>query len=58
MEFVKGIKDEVFRFYEEMFKDPDSNRPTLDGIQFKALSQVQSQIIEEPFIEKEIKSTI
>lgn len=39
----------LFNFFEKMFKEHNNNIPTLDGINFKGLTNVQSQLIEEPF---------
>lgn len=33
------LKDEVFKFYDERFKEVEEERPRLDGVSFKKISQ-------------------
>lgn len=58
MESVEGIKGEVFSHLEKLFKEPDCSRPLLDGIAFISLTVSQSLLIEEPFLEVEIKADV
>lgn len=58
MESVRGIKGEVFSLFGKRFKEPDSNIPTLDGIEFKALTIAKSHLIKEPFTKVKIKAAM
>lgn len=52
------IKEEVTRFYSQLYAENDYNRPTLNDIGFKALSNEEGELLEAPFTEFEIKNAV
>ncbi|GKV27405.1 hypothetical protein SLEP1_g36578 [Rubroshorea leprosula] len=55
---VAKIKDEVARYFEELFTEEKWERPKLDGIGFNKISEVDNDTLTAAFSEKEIKETV
>ncbi|XP_058767333.1 uncharacterized protein LOC131641013 [Vicia villosa] len=58
LESVAEIKEEVRNFYAKLYSESDYNRPVLNGISFKALSEVEVSVLEVPFTEVEIRNAV
>jgi len=52
------VKEEVRRFFARRFQEDDFDRPTLDGISFKAINSMQNDMLVERFKEEEIKRVV
>ncbi|XP_057432140.1 uncharacterized protein LOC130724887 [Lotus japonicus] len=52
-----NIKKEAMIFFENKFRSEEWDRPTLDGVQFKRLSQGDNTLLLSTFSEEEIKAT-
>jgi len=58
VEQVEELKKEVKNHFEERFQETNFNRPVLDGVEFKQLSEEEKMELEEPFSEEEVKEAI
>ncbi|GKV07422.1 hypothetical protein SLEP1_g19203 [Rubroshorea leprosula] len=50
---VAQIKEEVVKYFKKMFTEEKWNRPKLDGINFKQISQTDNELLMAPFTEEE-----
>ncbi|GKV35771.1 hypothetical protein SLEP1_g43991 [Rubroshorea leprosula] len=55
---VAEIKNEVAKYFEELFKEEKWERPKLDGIDFKRISEADNDILTAAFSEKEVKEAV
>ncbi|GKU96316.1 hypothetical protein SLEP1_g9566 [Rubroshorea leprosula] len=55
---VDEVKEGVANYFEDMFKDEGWERPTLDGIHFNKISQVESCMLSTKFSEEEIYKAV
>lgn len=55
---VAEIKEEVRRHFSSQFKEEKSVRPTLDGVQFKSISSLESERLIEDFTMEEVKEAV
>lgn len=58
LEEVEEVKDEVKRFFEDSYKEDDSERLILDGIEFQRITREDNFSILAPFTKEEIKEEI
>ncbi|XP_058749036.1 uncharacterized protein LOC131621996 [Vicia villosa] len=52
---VEEVKEEVFRHFSSKFEETDEVRPSLDGINFNKIREVDVNFLERPFLREEIK---
>lgn len=57
-EDVQEIKSEVFKFYQNKFKEPRSSRPLFINSRFKRISDEQAEFLESPILIGEVKAAI
>ncbi|GKV16062.1 hypothetical protein SLEP1_g26767 [Rubroshorea leprosula] len=55
---VKEIKEEVAKYFKELFSEEAWQRPKLDGIRVNQISQAENELLVVDFEEKEIKEAI
>lgn len=55
---IEKIKKEASNFFKNIFKEEYHNRPTFDGLEFKALSPEQAASLILPFLNDEIDNAI
>ncbi|GKV16405.1 hypothetical protein SLEP1_g27052 [Rubroshorea leprosula] len=55
---VVEIKNEVAKYFEELFTEEKWERPKLDGIDFKRISEADNDILTVAFSEKEVKEAV
>ncbi|GKV29210.1 hypothetical protein SLEP1_g38156 [Rubroshorea leprosula] len=55
---VAEIKEQAAQYFEEMFAEEKWQRPKLDGIKFKQISQADNDLLMAAFSEEEIKSAV
>ncbi|GKV29753.1 hypothetical protein SLEP1_g38652 [Rubroshorea leprosula] len=55
---VAEIKNEVAKYFEELFTEEKWERPKLDGVGFKRISEADNDILIAAFSEKEIKEAV
>lgn len=55
---VGEVKDEVRRYYSDIYVETDSHHPSLSEVQFKALSLKEAGLLELPFSKAEIKEVV
>ncbi|GKV44307.1 hypothetical protein SLEP1_g51499 [Rubroshorea leprosula] len=55
---VAEIKNEVATYFEELFTEEKWERPKLDGIDFKRISEADNDILTAVFSEKEVKEAV
>ncbi|XP_058739172.1 uncharacterized protein LOC131611064 [Vicia villosa] len=58
LETIGEVKEEVRRYYSDIYVDIDSHHLSLTRVQFKALSQEEARSLELPFSETEIKEAV
>ncbi|KAI5403769.1 hypothetical protein KIW84_051070 [Lathyrus oleraceus] len=58
LEGVEDIKSEIFNHFKSHFTEPMENRPTLDGLNFNALSVEDRELLEAQFQVDEIKDIV
>lgn len=49
------VKKEVKRHFEDMFKEPVALRPSLSGLPFQMLDDIDRGMLETPFIIDDLK---
>ncbi|GJZ28976.1 hypothetical protein Tco_0573623 [Tanacetum coccineum] len=54
----KDIKQTVFNYYQGVFKETNSNRPSFASGRFRRLSQGDASLLEAPFEDEEIWSAV
>ncbi|GKV48455.1 hypothetical protein SLEP1_g55268 [Rubroshorea leprosula] len=55
---VKEIKEEVAKYFKDLFSEEVWQRPKLDGIRVNQISQANNELLVTGFAEKEIKEAI
>ncbi|GKV34650.1 hypothetical protein SLEP1_g43008 [Rubroshorea leprosula] len=55
LEEVNCMKDGVANYFETLFKEDVWQRPVLDGVDFKKISDEERAMLEAPFSEEEVK---
>ncbi|GKU90554.1 hypothetical protein SLEP1_g4537 [Rubroshorea leprosula] len=55
---VAEIKNEVAKYFEELFTEEKWERPKLHGIDFKRISEVDNDILTAAFSKKEVKEVV
>ncbi|GKV32839.1 hypothetical protein SLEP1_g41408 [Rubroshorea leprosula] len=55
---VEEIKEEVAKYFQEMFAEEKWKRPKLDGISFKQITKADNELLTAAFSEQEIKEAI
>ncbi|GKV41862.1 hypothetical protein SLEP1_g49342 [Rubroshorea leprosula] len=55
---VKEIKEEVAKYFKDLFSEEAWQRPRLDGIRVNQISQAENEMLGAVFEEKEIKEAI
>lgn len=58
VEGVAEVKDEVKRYFKDMYSDSGWQTPTLDGINFKSLSTDDNSFLSAPFTLDEIEQAV
>ncbi|KHN25849.1 hypothetical protein glysoja_041652, partial [Glycine soja] len=51
-------KEEIYRFFQQRFQEPESIIPQLNGVNFKSITQQQNQLLVGCFSEEEIKRAV
>ncbi|GKV28130.1 hypothetical protein SLEP1_g37215 [Rubroshorea leprosula] len=57
-EEVAKLKEEVAKYFQELFIEDKWQRPKLDGINFKQLSQTNNELLMAKFSEEEVKNAV
>lgn len=52
------MKDAVRNYFEEVYQEPELDRPNLDGIEFKCLDSMESESLVADFAYEEIKVVV
>nr|KYP31480.1 hypothetical protein KK1_048178 [Cajanus cajan] len=52
------VKGHVTHFFQNRFREHGYHRPTLDGVQFKSISESQNEMLAAPFEEDEIRNAV
>nr|KYP51642.1 Transposon TX1 uncharacterized [Cajanus cajan] len=52
------VKGHVTHFFQNRFQEHGYHRPTLDGVQFKSISEAQNEMLAAPFEEDEIRNAV
>ncbi|GKU96042.1 hypothetical protein SLEP1_g9323 [Rubroshorea leprosula] len=52
------MKEEISSYFEELFLEEQEERPKLEGVSFKQVSQEDNDSLVTPFIEEEIKGVV
>ncbi|GKV49208.1 hypothetical protein SLEP1_g55970 [Rubroshorea leprosula] len=55
---VTEIREQVAQYFEELFAEEKWQRPKLDGINFKKISEEDNTLLTAPFNEEEIRSAV
>lgn len=55
---VREIKDEIRRHFQEQFSEEPYNRPTLDGVECKSISEEEARRMTVPFTIEEVEEAI
>ncbi|GKV42979.1 hypothetical protein SLEP1_g50328 [Rubroshorea leprosula] len=55
---VNEIKEEVANYFEKIFSEDRWQRPHLDGIAFKMISEDENSLLLAPFSEEEVKQAV
>lgn len=55
---VEEVREAVFSHFGNKFVDLDVDRPFLEGIDFKSISEEVARDLEKPFLESEIRGAI
>ncbi|GKV36495.1 hypothetical protein SLEP1_g44621 [Rubroshorea leprosula] len=58
LEEVNSMKDGVANYFETLFKEDVWQRPVLDGIEFKKISDEERVMLEAPFSEEEVRQAV
>lgn len=58
IEGVNEVREEVYNHFSKQFSDTEWNRPTLEGISFKQLSDMENLSLIKPFTVEEIKDAV
>lgn len=58
VESVHGIRAEVVDFFKGHFSDSEVDRPTLDGVPFSSVLEVESAALTAPFGDEEIREVV
>ncbi|GKU92387.1 hypothetical protein SLEP1_g6121 [Rubroshorea leprosula] len=57
-EEVNNMKESVANYFETLFKEDTWQRPTLDGIEFKRISDEERVMLEAPFTVEEVRQAV
>ncbi|GKU98541.1 hypothetical protein SLEP1_g11532 [Rubroshorea leprosula] len=57
-EKVHSMKDGVANYFETLFKEDVWQRPVLDGVEFKKISDEERAMLEAPFSEEEVRRVV
>jgi len=52
------VKEEIFRFFQQRYQEPELIRPKLNGVSFNSIDQQQNQMLVGCFSEDEIKRAV
>ena len=52
------MKEEIFRFFQQRYQEPELIRPKLNGVSFNSIDQQQNQMLVGCFSEDEIKRAV
>ncbi|GKV31852.1 hypothetical protein SLEP1_g40514 [Rubroshorea leprosula] len=55
---VEDIKQGVMKYFANLFSDEGWQRPTLEGLSFKSISEEDRSMLIEPFTEEEVKAAV
>ncbi|GKV36164.1 hypothetical protein SLEP1_g44325 [Rubroshorea leprosula] len=55
---VEDIKQGVMKYFAELFIDEGWQRPTLEGLSFKTISEEDRRMLIQPFTEEEVKAAV
>ncbi|GKU94711.1 hypothetical protein SLEP1_g8164 [Rubroshorea leprosula] len=55
---VEDIKQGVMKYFANLFSDEGWQRPTLEGLSFKSISEEDRSMLIEPFTEEEVKEAV
>lgn len=58
MDSVEEVKDTVWNFFNQKFREPDHARPVIEHISTRTLIHVSVHYLEAPFSDEEIKETV
>ncbi|GLU23474.1 hypothetical protein SLE2022_394740 [Rubroshorea leprosula] len=58
LEEVNSMKDGVANYFETLFKEDVWQRPVLDGVEFKKISDEERAMLEAPFSEEEVRQAV
>ena len=54
----RRVKEEIYRFFENRFIEPEQHRPILDGTRFFGIDQQQNDMLVASFTEEEIRADV
>ncbi|GLU01310.1 hypothetical protein SLE2022_186220 [Rubroshorea leprosula] len=57
-EGVNELKQGVAEYFMSLFTEEGWNRPVLDGVDFKKISEAERNFLTEPFLETEVKDAV
>lgn len=52
------MKEGIWSHFKEVFSEPDFDKPILEDVPFKVLTQEESRQLETPFSDHEIKMVV
>ncbi|GKV04587.1 hypothetical protein SLEP1_g16731 [Rubroshorea leprosula] len=55
---VEDIKEGIMKYYASLFIDEGWKRPTLEGVNFKSISEADRCMLTQPFTEDEVKLAV